>query len=51
MTPQKLTDNQERGYYIVWDSNRWQKDHVSFETQTFPNSALNMVAARARVEL
>jgi len=26
MTPQILGPNQERGYYIVWDAARWQKD-------------------------
>lgn len=32
MTPQILGPNQERGYYIVWDAGRWQKDRVSSQT-------------------
>ena len=28
MTPQILSPNHERGYYIVWDTNNWRKDRV-----------------------
>lgn len=29
MTPQILSPNHERGYYIVWDTVTWRKDRVS----------------------
>lgn len=29
MTPQILSPNHERGYYIVWDTATWRKDRVS----------------------
>ncbi|KAI9171162.1 Cobalamin (vitamin B12) biosynthesis CobW-like protein [Paramyrothecium foliicola] len=29
MTPQILSPNHERGYYIVWDTSSWRKDRVS----------------------
>ncbi|POR37551.1 NOT2 family protein, partial [Tolypocladium paradoxum] len=30
MTPQILSPNHERGYYIVWDTNNWRKDRREF---------------------
>lgn len=29
MTPQILSPNHERGYYIVWDTSSWRKERVS----------------------
>lgn len=29
MTPQILSPNHERGYYIVWDTSNWRKERVS----------------------
>lgn len=28
MTPQILSPNHERGYYIVWDTSNWRKERV-----------------------
>jgi CCR4-NOT transcription complex subunit 2 len=33
MTPQILSPNHERGYYIVWDTSSWRKDRVSYCTR------------------
>ncbi|PHH65331.1 hypothetical protein CDD81_2743 [Ophiocordyceps australis] len=30
MTPQILSPNHERGFYIVWDTNNWRKDRREF---------------------
>ena len=30
MVPQAIGHNQERGYYIVWDTVNWRKERVSF---------------------
>jgi CCR4-NOT transcription complex subunit 2 len=30
MTPQILSPNHERGFYIVWDPNNWRKDRKEF---------------------
>lgn len=29
MTPQVLSPNHERGFYIIWDTTEWRKDRVS----------------------
>lgn len=35
MTPQILSPNHERGFYIVWDPNNWRKDRVSRLAEIF----------------
>ena len=34
LPPTLVTQNYERGYYIVWDAQNWRKERVSFSSRT-----------------
>lgn len=46
MTPQILSPNHERGYYIVWDTNNWRKDRVCPLTPQRPDPKLTTCTQR-----
>jgi len=44
MVPQAIGHNQERGYYIVWDTINWRKERVCLHVPSRPSAEARLEA-------